>query len=232
MGVVNQFAKRQASKRRGQAQMGEYDWDKYEQAEQPEEYPLPTGQTISKEDFEEETVDPWEIYYTYMETVAIPQIDETQQVLRNLNKSIPGEMLPEPGDPVDLPKLYEETDQSLGTIKNFLSDKLPSSGREIGNFLDENTMRSIKERDEEVLQTLEEQGFPEGYEQMKEEYLPEQRPQRSEITSEEIDKIFDEIAEETIRTTPPSEQDEPIDPTEYDTRRLGSTVAQLFANRG
>jgi hypothetical protein len=210
MGVVELFSKRQAAKREAQ-QSDEYDWDKYEQAAQPEQHELPTGQSYSMEDVDETLNDPWDIYYTYMETVALPQIDETQTVLKHLNQSIPGEMLPVPGDAVDLPKAYPEAIQQLDTIKNYLTEKLPSSPAEVDQFFEGEKQRSQQERDDQVLQTIEEEGFPEEYEQMKEE------PQRSQ---------------KTRRTGPPSDIDDPIDPEEYESSgRRNFTTAQLFARR-
>ena len=102
MGIVELFSQRRASKIDAQGQVGDYDWGKYEQAEEPTQHSLPTGQTFSREDMDVAFNDPWEMYYTYMDAVAIPQIEEAQKSLMHLNQSIPGEMLPEPGDPVDL----------------------------------------------------------------------------------------------------------------------------------
>ena len=201
MGIVDLFSKRQA-------QADDSIWERYEQAQQPEQHPLPTGQTISEEDYDTSVSDPWNLYYTYMESVAIPQIEETQKTLKNLNQSIPAEMLPEPGDPIDLPKLYPETIQSLGTIKDFLTSHLPSSGREVDEFMDKSREKSTKDRDKQVLDQIEREGYPSELEREK---------NKSRMTR---------------RTGPDSAADEEIDPTEYSSRRLSRMSAvQLFASR-
>ena len=208
MGIREDFSKRQALLRRSQTQQDDDIWKRYEQAQQPEQFPLPTGQTISTEDFFDEPTDPWNLYYTYMESVAIPQIEETQTALRHLNQSIPGGMLPEPGDPVDLPKLYPETIEKLEIIKNYLTEKLPSSGREVDEFFDAKRQKSVKDRDQQALEQIEKEGYP------------------SELEREK------KLSRPTLKTGPASDGDEPIDPTEYSSRRLqGKTVAQLFAER-
>jgi hypothetical protein len=206
--IVDLFSKRKTYKRDAQAQLGDYDWDKFEQAQQPEEFPLPTGQTFSTEDLDTSITDPWNLYYTYMESVAIPQIEETQTALRHLSQSIPAEMLPEPGDPVDLPKLYPAAIETLGTIKDYLREKLPSSDREVDQFFDQQRQKSQEDRDVQVLDQIDREGYPSELEMEKKRSRP------------------------TIRTVPDSIVDEEIDPTEYSSRRsLGKTVAQLFAER-
>jgi hypothetical protein len=208
MGIVALFSKCQANKREAQAQVGDYNWDKFEQAQKPEQHQLPTGQTISEEDFSVGPTDPWNLYYTYMESVAIPKIEETQTVLKHLNQSIPGEMLPVPGDQIDLPKLYPETIGTLEKIKNYLTEKLPSSGREVDQFFDNQRQKSQENRDRQVLDQIEKEGYP------------------SELEREK------QLSRPTIKTSPTSALDEPIDPTEYSSRRLqGKTIAQLFAER-
>lgn len=201
MGIVEQFSNRQAKKTKAQGEMGDYDWNKYEQAQQPEQYPLPTGQTLSMEDVDEALHDPWEMYYTYAETVAIPQITETQKVLTNLDRSIPGEMLPVPGDPVDLPKLYPETIKNLDIIKNYLGEKLPASQTEIREFMQKN-------QDQELQQSLD-------LEKQIEDQMA--KPPKSRM--------------DTRRTVQPSEREDASMSTEYPTSRLGISIAKLFAER-
>lgn len=219
MGIVDLFSKRQAKLRQSQAQPDDDIWERYEQAQQPEQFPLPTGQTISTEDFSDEPTDPWNLYYTYMESVAIPQIEETQTALKHLNQSIPGGMLPEPGDPVDLPKLYPEAIEKLEIIKNYLIEKLPSSGREVDEFFDKKRQKSVQDRDQQALEQIEKEGYPQELEEAK----------RGPLSRSEIVKFY---TSPTRRTVGPSVIDEPIDPTEHGLDSFAKkTVAQLFAER-
>lgn len=151
MGILAQFAQRKRAQNRTDVPAGDDDKAINELAAG---YPLSSGQSTSIADSENPEHDPWSMYFDFAEQVAIPQMTEMQQTLQKLNQSTPGQMLPEPGDPVDIVKLYPETIQNLETVKTFLQKHLPSAPDQLEKKLDPNKNR--RDREVEMVKQMEE----------------------------------------------------------------------------
>lgn len=136
MSIVQRFSKRMAAKKAQMTSIPVDDDDKLinELAAKPK-FVLPTGQNYGKEDLSDPH-HPWDMYYQYIEHIALPKLEETKEVLSVLGDSMPGEFLPAESDDFDPVVEYKKTVSDLDRIGGFLKSKLPTSAQDIEQQVD------------------------------------------------------------------------------------------------
>lgn len=108
-----------------------YDWSQWKQEppEQGEQSPLAGGQSYGKGDVDtdQSLIHPFQQLYDFIEEVAIPQLGNTQGVIKKLMDSIPAEFFPETEDGLWPEDLYGYANDAVSILKDWLEKKVPQS---------------------------------------------------------------------------------------------------------